>query len=273
MPDVSVLIPTYNRPAALAVMLTSLYYQQPLEDSGAAGFDVVIADQSDVDCRERNAPLLTAIRLLRTRGVNVHVERNLPRRGMAQQRQFLLDRSEHDYSLFLDDDLVLEPYVVRMLRDVLRRERCGFTGNAVIGLSHLSDVREHEQHIELWRGAVVPENVTPQNAAWKRHVLHNAANLWHVQRRLNATPHEPVRYKVAWIGGCVMYDTAKLRATGAFEFWTELPRSHCGEDVLAQLRVGARYGACGVLPSGAYHQELETSVPDRRVNAPEYLDV
>lgn len=267
MPDISILIPTFNRPAALAVTLTSLCYQETRE------FEIVIADQSDQGCLDRNAPLRTAIRLLETRGVHVHVKRNLPHRGMAQQRQFLLDRSRHPCSLFLDDDLVLEPYVVRMLRDVLRHERCGFTGNAVIGLSHIDDVRAHEQRIELWKGAVVPENVTPQDPAWNRHTLHNAANLWHVQRRLKATPHEPVRYKVAWVGGCVMYDTAKLREAGGFEFWKELPRSHCGEDVLAQLRVGARFGGCGVLPSGVYHQELETSVPDRRINAPEYLDV
>lgn len=263
--DVSVLIPTFNRPAALAVTLTSLCYQN------TADFDVVIADQSDRDCREQNAPLRTAMRLLATRGIRVDVERNLPRRGMAQQRQYLLDRARHAYSLFLDDDLVLEPYVVQLLRDVLRRERCGFTGNAVIGLSHLDDVRTHEQHIELWRGAVMPERITPQDAAWNRHRLHNAANLWHVQRRLNASSREPMRYKVAWIGGCVMYDTEKLREAGGFGFWKELPRSHCGEDALAQLRVGARFGGCGVLPSGVYHQELETSVPDRRVNAPEYL--
>ena len=272
MSDVSVLIPTFNRPAALAVTLTSLCYQE-MAGGDTTGFEIVIADQSDRDCRERNAPLRTAIRLLETRGIPVRIMRNLPRRGMAQQRQFLLDRSRHPYSLFLDDDLVLEPYVMRMLRDVLRRERCGFTGNAVIGLSHLDDVRAHEQHIELWQGTVAPENVTPQDDAWSRHTLHNAANLWHVQRRLNATPRKPVRYKVAWVGGCVMYDTAKLRDAGGFEFWKELPRNHCGEDALAQLRVGARFGGCGVLPSGAYHQELETSVPDRRINAPEYLDV
>jgi hypothetical protein len=77
-----------------------------------------------------------------------------------------------------------------------------------------------------------------------------------------------LRYRVAWVGGCVLYDTRKLRAGGGFDFWTDLPPDHCGEDVLAQLKVMARYGGCGLLPSGVYHQELPTAVPDRRVNAP-----
>lgn len=70
-----------------------------------------------------------------------------------------------------------------------------------------------------------------------------------------------------------MYDTEKLRAVGGFSFWKDLPVNHSGEDVLAQLRVMKRYGGCGVIPSGVYHQELETTVPDRRVNAPEYLKI
>ncbi|HEX6928214.1 MAG TPA: glycosyltransferase [Gammaproteobacteria bacterium] len=267
MADVSVLIPTCNRPAALAVTLSSLCFQE------YGGFDVVISDQSERDCRDDNAPLLTAMRLLETRGVNVAVARNLPRLGMAQQRQFLLDRARAPYSLFLDDDLLLEPYVIGMLRDVLQRERCGFAGNAVVGLSYRDDIRPEEQAIECWEGPILPEAVIPGDPEWQRHRLHNAANTWHVQQRLQASPDSPVLYKVAWVGGCVMYDTGRLREAGGFHFWKELPRAHCGEDVLAQLRVAARFGGCGVLPSGAYHQELETTVPDRRVNAPEYLRV
>jgi hypothetical protein len=48
---------------------------------------------------------------------------------------------------------------------------------------------------------------------------------------------------------------------------------HAGEDVLAQLRVMASHGGCGIMPSGAYHQELPTTVPDRRVDAPQVLPV
>jgi hypothetical protein len=70
-----------------------------------------------------------------------------------------------------------------------------------------------------------------------------------------------------------MYNTEKLRYVGGFSFWKDLPEQHCGEDVLAQLRVMKKYGGCGIIPSGVYHQELETTVPDRKVNAPEFLEI
>jgi hypothetical protein len=34
-----------------------------------------------------------------------------------------------------------------------------------------------------------------------------------------------------------------------------------------------RFGGCGILPSGAYHQEVETSIKDRNINAPEFLKI
>jgi hypothetical protein len=73
------------------------------------------------------------------------------------------------------------------------------------------------------------------------------------------------------VGGCVLYDRAALEAVGGFGFWRELPPESAGEDVLVQLRVMARFGGCAIFPSGAYHQELPTTVPDRRVDAPHAL--
>jgi hypothetical protein len=70
-----------------------------------------------------------------------------------------------------------------------------------------------------------------------------------------------------------MYDTEKLLECGGFEFWKDLPEQHCGEDVLAQLRVMKKFGGCGILPSGAYHQEVETSINDRKINAPQFLKI
>jgi hypothetical protein len=146
-------------------------------------------------------------------------------------------------------------------------------GSALIGLSYVEDVRPHQQHIELWDGPVEPEEVRPGSAAWDRAPLHAAANLWHVQQRL-AIPREESRlYKVAWVGGCVLYDTEKLRAAGGFGFWRELPVDHVGEDVVAQLRVMSRFGGAAIIPSGAYHQELPTTLPIRDVDAPFALPV
>jgi hypothetical protein len=130
-----------------------------------------------------------------------------------------------------------------------------------------------EQAIELWTDRVVPEVVEPASPAWQRHRLHNAANLYHVWRGLGLQPGEQGKYRVAWVGGCVTYDRAALRSVCGFRFWRELPAEHAGEDVLAQLRVMARYGGCGLVPSGVYHQELPTTVADRRVDAPRVLPV
>lgn len=266
MKDVNILIPTYRRLKALAVTLTSLYYQT--ED-----FDLIISDQSDNNAIESDNSIQTVVRLLQNKGRSVKILNNLPRRGMAQQRQFLFENSNAKYSLFLDDDLVLEPYVVRNMKQTLQRENCGFVGCAVIGLSYQKDVRPHQQYIEFWEDGVKPESIAPESKAWQRYQLHNAANIWHVEKNLKASADAPIPYKIAWVGGCVMYNTDKLKECGGFDFWKDLPHNHCGEDVLAQLRVMKKYGGCGIIPSGVYHQELETTVPDRTINAPELLGI
>lgn len=264
---VDVLIASYERSAALAATLTSLC-AQTFRD-----FRVVISDQTEERPAYSAGEVGAALRVLQVHGHAVETHRHLPRRGLAEQRQSLLDRARARYALFLDDDLILEPETLALLTRAIEQEGCGFVGQAAIGLSYLNDVRPHEQAIELWDGPVRPETVTPGSPAWARHRLHNAANLYHVQQRMRVEPGAYRAYRVAWIGGCVMYDTQKLRAVGGFGFWRELPPTHCGEDVLAQLRVMAAYGGCGVVPSGVYHQELPTTVTDRRVDAPNVLGI
>lgn len=264
---INVLVPTYNRIKALSVTLTSLYYQAEMD------FDVVVADQSEGNEIFNDNSLLTALRLLELKRHVVSVLKNTPQKGLAQQRQFLLDHSDAPYVLFLDDDLVLEPYVISTMRRMLEWQECGFVGSAVIGLSYLGHYRPDEQHIEFWNAPVVPESVFPGSAKWSRYKVHNAANLFHVQNELQISSRNPVAYKIAWVGGCVMYDREKLVDVGGFNFWRNLPKTHCGEDVLAQLRVMKKYGGCGILPSGVYHQELETTVPDRTINAPEVIGI
>lgn len=267
MKKIAILIPTYNRLQALSVTLTSLYYQTEKD------FDIIIADQSTQDDLYTDETVQTIIRLLETEGHAITILKNLPRKGLAQQRAFLLEQAKTNYSLYLDDDLILEPYVVKNMLTVIEQQQCGFVGCAVIGLSYKDSMRQHQQAIEFWNGVVEPECVTPGTKAWERYVLHNAANIYHVQQKLQAKPDTPRPYKVAWVGGCVMYNTEKLLNTGGFSFWHHLPEKHCGEDVLAQLKVMKRYGGCGIIPSGVYHQERETTVKERNINAPEYLQV
>ncbi|MBY4897824.1 glycosyltransferase [Cupriavidus sp. AU9028] len=262
---VQILIPTRNRPAALAVTLAALIGQR------FADFGVIVLDQSD-GAPGYDAPECQAVvRLLRARGHAVELDRNLPRRGLAQQRHALLQRADAPYVLFLDDDVILEPEALQRMVEALDASGCGFIGSAVIGLSYRDDERPHQQHIEYWTDNVVqPERVEPHSPAWSRHLLHNAANLWHVQRAAALADGAWKLYKVAWAGGCVLYDRHKLLDCGGFAFWDRVPDEHCGEDVYAQLQVMERYGGCGILPSGAHHQELPTTVPNREVDLPKW---
>lgn len=264
---VDVLIPTYNRPTALAVTLTSLCAQTQHD------MHIVISDQSD-NCDIAEVPEVQAILcVLASHGHRIDIYKHLPKLGIAENRQFLFEQACTEYSLFLDDDLILESRTIEILLKTIRNAGCGFVGSAVIGLSYINDIRPQEQHIEFWENAVIPETVRPNSFEWTRHRLHNAANIWHVQRRLGLSLHEPKLYKVAWIGGCVLYDVAKLLSVDGFNFWRQLPQAHCGEDVLAQLRVMAKYGGCGIIPSGVYHQELPTTIVDRSCDAPKVLNI
>lgn len=258
-----VLIPTYRRPVALATTLTSLF-GQTFRD-----FDVIISDQTEPAQLATTEEQTTLVRAFALRGQRVRRIHRPDRRGMAEQRHFLLTQASADYVLFLDDDLLLEPDVLDRLIGVLRSEGCGYVGMAPIGLSHLEDVRPHEQEIELWDGPVQPEQYVFETVPWHRYKLHNAANPLHLGWRY--ARDRTVRYKVAWVGACVMFDRQKLLDVGGYGWWHELPPEHCGEDVLAELLVMRRYGGCGVLPSGVYHLELPTNVPDRRHNTNELI--
>jgi glycosyltransferase involved in cell wall biosynthesis len=264
--SVDVLVPTRDRPTSLAIALTSLIGQD------LAPPRIVIADQSEGDPPWEHPAVQAVIRALRVRGQKVELHRNVPRRGMAQQRQFLLDHAIARYALFLDDDLILEPFVVRLLFETIERHRCGLVGCGTIGPSYANDERPDAQTYDEI-DEVEPETILPGSDAWRRARLHDAANLLHVQRRLGATPDRPVCYRIAWASACVLFDTEKLRGCGGFSFWRELPPVHVGEDVYAQLRVMARYGGCGVMPSGVYHQEVPTTLPDREIDAPKVLGI
>ena len=262
---VDVLVPTYNRAHALSATLISLAAQS------VPHLRVVISDQSDGDGALERPLVLAALRFLSAQGHEVSASRHLPRRGMAEQRAFLLSRARAPYCLFLDDDVLLDSDLIERLLTVIDEQRCGFVGSALHGLSHVGDTRPDEEDIEFWQTPVEPELIEPDGPAWRRHRLHSAANLFHVQSRLGLTRATSRCYRVAWIGGCVLYDTEKLRAAGGFDFWPRLPPEHCGEDAQAQLQVMARFGGCGIIPSGAYHMELPTTITRRVCNAPHAL--
>ncbi len=261
---VDVLIPTYRRKTGLAVVLTSLLGQT------FSDFDVAISDQTkEDDAYLHTIEIQTLVQALKRHGHRVSLHRHLPRRGLAEQRQFLLEQSSAPYVHYLDDDVLLDPPVMERMLSVLQAELCGFVGCAATGLSYLQDVRPHQQQIELWSGPVEPEPFEPDTLPWERHLINNAANPLHLEQRL-VQDGQVVRYKVAWVGGAnILYDHEKLLSVGGFSWWQRLPLEHAGEEVVVQFLLIRKYGGCGILPSGTYHLGLPTTIEDRRHNATE----
>jgi glycosyltransferase involved in cell wall biosynthesis len=263
---VDVLIPTCSRKTALAMLLTSLLGQTFTD------FDVVISDQTEGEASYLDTiEVRSAIQALEWRGHRVRTFHHLPRRGMAEQRNFLLEQSSAAYVHYLDDDVLLDPPVMERMLAVLRAEGCGFVGCAAVNLDFLPDVRPHQQGIELWEGSVRPEPFEPDTLqlVWHRHLVNNAANPLHLEQRL-APDGQVIRYKIAWVGGAnVLYDRAKLLSVGGFSWWNRLPPAHAGEEVVAQFLLIRKYGGCGILPCGTYHLGLPTTVTDRARNATE----
>ncbi|HEX2858583.1 MAG TPA: glycosyltransferase family 2 protein [Propionibacteriaceae bacterium] len=258
---VEVLIPTFERPAELATTLSGLAAQTDMD------FGVIISDQGRSPAWEASA-VAAMVGVLRAQGRDVRLERHLPPRGLAEQRDFLLHQSRAPRVLFLDDDVWLEPGMLRRLDAALLESGCGFVGAAVQGLSYLEDRRPQEwEAFEPWDGSPAPELVERGTPAFERWRLHNAANLTHVALTLDLPEGDWLLYKVAWVGACVLYDREKLVSVGGFGFWRSLPPAHAGEDAAAQARVMAAFGGAGLLPSGAVHLESPTTVPDRSTEA------
>jgi GT2 family glycosyltransferase len=264
--DLDVLVPTRSRAAALAVTLAGLLAQ----DLSAR---LVLADQTPGTSSVEQPEIASLISVMRLRGWEVEVDhRTGPGRGVTEQRQHLLDRAQRPYLLMLDDDVLLERWVLRRMVEAMDVLGCGFVGMAHAAASYLDDVRPAElETFELWPGGrVEPERVRKGHPGWERWRLHNAANVQHLVDRLPPgalDAHGWAAYKVAWVAGCVLFRTEALREVGGYGFWADLPHNLRGEDVVTQLQVAERFGGAGLLPSGAWHLELPTSIEDRSVDA------
>jgi glycosyltransferase involved in cell wall biosynthesis len=257
--ELDVLVPTRDRPVELTATLAGLAAQE-------LPFGVVVSDQSQAEPAWAHAGVAGMVRILRHRDHPVLLCRHLPRRGLAEQRAFLLNRSRARYVLYLDDDVWLEPGAVNRMLTAINELGCGFVGNAPHGLSYVDDHRpEQEKGYREWAGRPTPEIIRPRGPQWSRASLHAAANLLHVTQRQRLAAGDWRAYRIAWVGACVLFDRAALVGAGGYDFWTRMPVEHAGEDVAAQLRVMSRSGGAGVLPSGAFHLESPTTVPDRQV--------
>ena len=265
MAAVSVLIPTYERTNALVMTLSGVASQTVTD------LQVIVASQGRD--RAEESPVARAIgRVIEARGGSVEWYHREPR-GIVEQRHFLLGCAEAEPVLFLDDDVYMEPFVVERLLSVLEFERCGFAGAFPTGLTFLDDVRPEQQILEPWEGPVRPEIVKLDGPGWERWHLHRAANLYHVAQKLNLPPGKFLRYKVAWISACVLYSREKLLEVGGFSFWEKLPRYHKAEDIVVQNLLMRRFGGCGIVPSGTYHAEVETTTSPEETEEADAVDL
>ena len=265
-PEVDVLVPTRNRPVELATTLAGLAAQEH-------PFDVVISDQSDGPPSFDTPPAQTMLRVLRAAGHRVRTVVHPARHGVAEHRAALLARSTARYALFLDDDIWLEPGTVARLHEAIAELGCGLVGAAMQGVSFLHDRRPAQlAPFERWEG--------PPGAGADRARHTGLGPLDAAQRREPAAPGArstsgrgsggcPTRSR-GWPAACSTTGRSSTPSAGSTSGAT-CPPTHCGEDVVAERRVMARFGGAGILPSGAYHLESPTTVPDREHNASNLL--
>lgn len=251
MVAVDILLPTCNRLSSLIMTLSGVA-AQTLRD-----LHVIVSDQSALPVQDEQV-VQTLRRVIEMRGGSVEWHTRPQVHGIAEQRDFLLKRATADAVLYLDDDVLMESWVVERLLRTLHSERCAFAGAFPAGLSHCDDVRPEQQIVDFWHGPVRPEVVNPGTPEWERWQLHRAANLYHASQRL--APGEFRLYKVAWIASCILYDRKKLLEVGGFSFWSRLPRFHSGEEVLVQNLLMRRWGGCAIMPSGTYYSQVPTTV-------------
>jgi GT2 family glycosyltransferase len=251
MDSVDILLPTCNRLTSFIMTLSGVAGQS------LSNFRLIIADQSDQPVSDSTV-VQSLVRMIEARGGTVEMHYRVPSQGIAEQRDFLLKQATARYVLYLDDDVWMEPDVLKNLVKTIERQRCGFVGAFPSGLSYRDDLRPEQQHIEFWEGPVKPEAVQPETPEWERNVLHRAANLHHVSLQIPSGEH--YLYKVAWIAACILYDRQKLLDVGGFSFWERLPRYQSGEEVLVQNLMMRRWGGCSIVPSGTYFSEMPSTV-------------
>jgi hypothetical protein len=245
LPIVDVLIPTTGPPASLGATLSSLANQR------YPSFRVM-ATRPPLD--EADEPELSGlVRLLETGGHPVRfVDAPAPGRD-GGRAQALLDLAAAEYVLVVDDGIFLEADLLGRLVGGLRASGGALLGSSVVDLRFRDEHRPDEEVIDFWDGPVRPEEIRLDSRAWARRKVHRGANLQHLRERLPRTRDR--LYRVADIGGCVLYDTARLRSVGGFRPLGDHgrhPSMPLSTTSAAQLRLLDRYGGAGLFPSGAY---------------------
>ncbi len=245
LPIVDVLIPTTGPPASLGATLSSLANQR------YPSFRVM-ATRPPLD--QADEPELTGlVGVLEMGGHPVRFVDTQAAGRDGGRLQALLDLAAAEYVLVVDDGIFLEADLLGRLVGGLRASGGALLGSSVVDLRFRDEHRPDEEAIEFWDGPVRPEEIGVDSRAWARRRVHRGANLQHLRERLPRTRDR--LYHVADIGGCVLYDTAKLRSVGGFRALGDHgrhPAIPLSTTSATQLRLLDRYGGAGLFPSGAY---------------------
>jgi glycosyltransferase involved in cell wall biosynthesis len=142
--------------------------------------------------------------------------------GVATARQFLLEKSDAEFVLTLDDDIFIYPEVMGEMWNIIREEKLGYViGNVVEAIPFRNGKTFHPK----------TNNFEPRN---------------HYRDRL---------YHPAYVhGGCVLYDRDKLNSLGGYKVLEDLdPKKQAGEDVWVQTQLQKNYGGLTRMSLRALH--------------------
>ena len=175
---VDVVIPTAGRATALAVVLTSLLGQT------FGDFDVTISDQTLGEPSFDAVEIATLVRALRRRGHRVELHHHLPRRGMAEQRHFLLSRAPRALRPFPGRRRAAGPagagaHAGCAARGGMRLRRLPGGRPGIPGRRAPTAAADR-----ALGGAGDAGAVRPDDLPWERHLINNAANPLHLEARL-----------------------------------------------------------------------------------------
>jgi len=124
-PDISVVVPTYNRSTLLERALRSLFSQAADELS----FEIIVVDNNSSDATPETVESLKTSSPVRLRSVRE------PRQGNAYARNTGIDHAAAPIVAFLDDDVVADENWVRTIKAALDRDRqLSFVGGRILPL-------------------------------------------------------------------------------------------------------------------------------------------
>lgn len=213
---IDVLMPTHNSGERINLSLLSLWYQEDVH------FRLTIRDTGDVAARE-SRDTRQLLELLEKKVEVRYIRAAGDRLGVVHQRHCLLKTASEEHTLFLDDDIVLDPASLEGMVDCLNIESASFVIPVIVDPDNM---REHKDY-----------SATPlSKEAW-----HNAGMSSHYLRCKEPRMKKVMRGHM----GCILSLTRSWKAYADFSYYKYFTG---GVDVIASILIADKLGP-GVLTS------------------------